>query len=542
VSDAPIAGPKLGGRIAWIALILISLTQAMSMVDRQILSILLPQIKADLRLGDAEMGLLYGSVFALFYALFSLPLGRLADGWVRTRLISLSIAGWSVFTGLAGFAHNFGTLAVSRLGVGIGEASVQPAGMSMLSDLFPKNARGFVTSMIAAAVALGLGGALWLGGAVSEAWNAAWPQGISAPLGLKGWQAAFLAAALPGFILAYLLSRLPEPVRGLADNIAHRREPHPFRRSAETLASLLPVLVWLGFARRKASASTWIVNIAGLAIIAAAAILLVRWTDGLRPPVAPALVVGSLAVGGNSLQWAITGFGTYTILCWAQGLKLRDRPAYEIVVKTPALQLNFAIAALQSVINYGVMGWSAPFILSTYHQSPAGVGFTFGLLVAGLGIVGPLIGGPLSDAIHRRLPGGRLYVTLAALLVSPFLAFVTYRSPTLSGFYLRFVFYSLVLTMWLPPVYATFLDLVLPRMRGMVISFYILTMTIVGVGLGPYAVGLMSDISHGDLGTSILRLYWLGPVLIVLILLLLRRLPRDEASMLDRARAAGEEV
>ena len=83
---------------AWYALILVALTNAMSLLDRQILAILAPAIKKDLAIGDAEMGLLYGTVFALFYALFSLPLGRLADGWLRTRLLAICIAFWSVST------------------------------------------------------------------------------------------------------------------------------------------------------------------------------------------------------------------------------------------------------------------------------------------------------------------------------------------------------------------------------------------------------------------------------------------------------------
>ena len=111
-------------RYGWYALVLMSSAQMMSMLDRQILSILANDIRTDLEIGDAEMGLLYGTVFALFYALFSLPLGRLVDGWIRTKLLAICLAGWSVFAGLSAFAQGFALLAVSRLGVGIGEASV----------------------------------------------------------------------------------------------------------------------------------------------------------------------------------------------------------------------------------------------------------------------------------------------------------------------------------------------------------------------------------------------------------------------------------
>src|SRR5690242_12156581 len=110
-------------RAGWYALALVSTAQGLSLLDRQILSILAPSIRADLHLGDSELGLLYGTLFSLFYALFSLPLGRLVDGWIRTRLLGISIFAWSVFCGLSAFAGGFALLAISRLGVGIGEAS-----------------------------------------------------------------------------------------------------------------------------------------------------------------------------------------------------------------------------------------------------------------------------------------------------------------------------------------------------------------------------------------------------------------------------------
>jgi MFS family permease len=536
---APAAGiARLGGRAAWIALILVALTQAMSMVDRQILAILVPRIKADLRVADAEMGLLYGTVFALFYAIFSLPLGRLADGWVRTRLLSFSIIAWSGATALAGFANSFAVLALSRLGVGIGEASVQPAGMSLLADIFPRERRGMVTSFMAAAVALGLGGALVLGGLTADAWDKAWPLG-GAPLGFKGWQAAFIAAAIPGFLLGLVLLRLPEPVRGGADGLPPHHDPQPFVASWRTLYSILPLGCWFNLARRRAGALTWAINLAGLAAIIAAGRALTAWTSGLRPN-APPLHLAGITISGSALQWLITGFGCYVLLNWLQSLRLTDRPAFVLIAKSPAMLLVLAIGALQSVINYGVMGFTPSYLIQHFHESPARVGLIFGTATALIGIVGPLIAGPVSDWVHARVRGGRLYVTLASLTVSPFLGFLTYRAADLTTFYLWFATYSITLTMWLPPIYATYLDLVLPRMRGTVISIYILTMTLIGLGTGPYAVGLMSDLNGGDLSTAILSLYWIGPLIVLLIVAAIRRLPKDEALLVERASQAGE--
>jgi MFS family permease len=524
----------------WAALILVSLTLAISMIDRQILSILLPRVKADLGVGDAEMGLLYGTVFAVFYALFSLPLGRLADGWKRTRILAISIVGWSLMTGLGGFASTFAMLAVTRLGVGIGEASVYPAGMSLLSDLLPRNRRGLIGASFGIAIAIGLGGALWYGGAVADGWDAAYPNG--GPLGLNGWHAAFAIAAIPGILLGIALLFLPEPVRGAMDGIETPPDPAPFRAAGSVFMQMLPGLVWIYFARVKAPARAWLLNIAALVVVVFAAITLTHFTDGLRATNPVALKVGTLEMDGNALQWSIVGFGLYILICWSQSLKLRDAPTHAVIFGTPTLNALVAMAVLQIVINYGVMGFSSPYIIRHFHQSAGDVGFTFGLLSMVIGIMGPVIAGPLSDFFRVRHPRGRLLLLLGSMVGTPIAAYFVYTAETLTGFYMMFVVLSIILTMWLPPLYATILDLVLPRMRGTMMAYYTLITTMLGLGTGPYMVGLISDMSGGDLGHAILSLFWLSPLIVLATLFAVIRLPSDEASLLDRARAAGEPV
>jgi MFS family permease len=535
---APEHPTRVGGRAAYYALAVVGLAQALALVDRQVLAILVPRIKADLHVGDAEMGLLYGSVFALFYALFSLPMGRIADGWIRTRLLGIAILGWSLMTALAGFAGSFPLLALSRLGVGVGEAAVQPAGMSLLADRFARHQKGRFTAGMAAATALGLGSALWIGGATAGWWDAHFAPG-TAPLGLKGWQAAFIAAALPGPILALALFTMQEPTRGAADGVLTPPDPHPIRAGWNTLGAILPGFAWIAFARRRAPASTWIINIVGLAAIIVVAVLLTRWTDSLRAVNPITLQIGSLALDGNALQWLVAGFGGYVLLCWLQSLRLKDAPTFTLLTQ-PAMLLTLALAVLQIIINNGMMGFTASFIIREFHANPAAVGLKFGLLSAAVGVTGPLIGGLLSDALAKRRAGGRIYVTLGALAISPFFAFLVYRAQSEAAFYFWFVFYSITLTQWMPPVYATILDLVLPRMRGLAMSFYMLITTILGLGIGPYAVGLISDTNGGDLGSAILSLYWLAPAEVVLAILLIRRLRADGSRLVDRARAAGE--
>ena len=151
---------------------------------------------------------------------FHLPLGRLADGWVRTRLLAITLAFWSLATGLAAAAQGFALLALSRLGVGIGEGAAQPAGFSLVFDRYAKPRRGFATAVIAAAIALGLGGSSVLGGVAADWWDHRHAGGV-APLGLKGWQFAFLMAALPGLILAASCRACPSRSAGASTASSH---------------------------------------------------------------------------------------------------------------------------------------------------------------------------------------------------------------------------------------------------------------------------------------------------------------------------------
>ena len=132
---------------AWYALFVLVLVYIINFIDRQILSILAEDIKKDLGLEDAQIGFLYGTAFAVFYALFGIPLGRLADSWYRGRLMAIGLALWSSMTALSAFANSFTMLAVARIGVGIGEASASPAAYSMISDNFPKEKRAAALSI-----------------------------------------------------------------------------------------------------------------------------------------------------------------------------------------------------------------------------------------------------------------------------------------------------------------------------------------------------------------------------------------------------------
>jgi len=526
-------------RAGWHALLLVSAAWTLSLLDRQILAILAPNIREDLQIGDAELGLLYGTVFALFYALFSLPLGRLVDGWVRTRLLAICLTLWSFSAGLAAFAGGFALLAISRLGVGIGEAATQPAANSIIFDEFPKRLRGTAMAATGVAIALGLGLSITLGGVVASWWDARYAAG-GAPLGFAGWQFAFLVAAAPGFPLAWLVWRMREPARGAIDGIVSPPDPHPFRASAGVLGAVTPVSNWFALWHRKAGARQWAINLVGLALILAVCIVMTRVTQGFSPR--PPLEVLGLAIDPHVLQWFVVGFGAFVILNLFQGFRLTDLPTYKVVL-SPSLILLMVVGGLQTSINYGIMGFTPSFLIREYGLSQKDTAIQFGLLSAGLGMVGPIVAGPLSDILTRRLGGkGRVALVLASLGISPFFGIWTYSAEDAASFYLRFSCYSLILTLWLPPIYSLMFDLVLPRMRGITSSAYVIISTLLGLGMGPYLVGIVSDRNGGDLGAAIIAINWNAPVIVALLLVVLLRIKRDEGSLLDRARAGGEPV
>jgi MFS transporter, Spinster family, sphingosine-1-phosphate transporter len=214
-----------------------------------------------------------------------------------------------------------------------------------------------------------------------------------------------------------------------------------------------------------------------------------------------------------------------------------------VITRSPALLLCIAIGSLQTMINYGIMGFTPSFLMKHYGLSPAATGLQFGVVATVMGVIGPLIAGPLSDRINKGFPGtGRVFVTLFALGLSPLIAIWVYGAPTPASFYARFVLYSLVLTAWLPPLYAIMYEQVLPRMRGITSSTYVITSTIFGLGIGPFVVGMIADANGGNLGAAILAINWVAPLIVLMLVMLARRVNRDEGSMLQRARNAGEPI
>jgi len=200
-----------GGLRDWLVVLLLTGAMIFSFVDRFTLSLLLEPIKADLGISDAELGLLNGVAFGLFYAAMGLPLGWLADRWSRKGTIILGVGIWTVATAACGLASNFLQLLIARIWVGAGEAGLAPASYGLVHDRFPKRSLGRAMSVFQLGAMVGSGVALLVAGAVYEFYVR--HAGMAIPLigGLKPWQQTFVTVAAPGLIFLALLSLMKEP-------------------------------------------------------------------------------------------------------------------------------------------------------------------------------------------------------------------------------------------------------------------------------------------------------------------------------------------
>lgn len=202
--------PRRGA--AWYALIVLTVCYTFSFVDRQILAFLVGPLKHEFGVSDTKIGLLQGLAFALFYSVFGMPLGRLADRFSRRNIVLIGVLVWSAMTAFSAAARSFAMLVFARMGVGVGEATLNPCAFSMIADYFPKERLSSALSVYMMGIQAGAGLALIIGGVVVQAVMNMPP--IDLGFGaLAPWRLAFLAVGLPGIIFVLLLLTVKEPPR-----------------------------------------------------------------------------------------------------------------------------------------------------------------------------------------------------------------------------------------------------------------------------------------------------------------------------------------
>lgn len=263
----------------WIALALLVTTYIFAYLDRQLLGILAQPIKDELHLSDTLLGFLGGGTFAIFYATLGIPVSRLIDRYSRRGIMVVSLASWSLFTALTSTVGSFWQLLLFRIGVAAGEAGCNPSAHSLIADYFPRHLRATAMALYGAAIPVGAGLAMLLGGTIGHAF---------------GWRTAFLAVGIGGVCFAaVLLMFLREPPRGLSEPDRQQREKEDHPSFREVVKQLL--------ARR-----SYVHKTLGVALLGTSSISGIMWH--------PALLTRSYGMDLSSV-----GFSLALILCLGGG-------------------------------------------------------------------------------------------------------------------------------------------------------------------------------------------------------------------------------
>lgn len=229
-TDAATA-PYPSARVGWTAVAVLFTLYVLSLLDRNLMTLLIVAVQQDLGATDFQMSLLYGPAFAIFFAIGGLPFGAALDRYSRRKVIYAGVTMWSLATVLCGLSRSFTTLFIGRAGVGAGEAVLVPGAQSIVSDMFPRERLSLPLSIYGLGAKVGGGLSLVLGGfltaliPIESVYDLGW-------LGAyKGWHLVFLVAGVPGLLLAFLIFIIPEPVR--------RKVPRQDGRSSRTFVEYL---------------------------------------------------------------------------------------------------------------------------------------------------------------------------------------------------------------------------------------------------------------------------------------------------------------
>ena len=386
-TTSPEVKPMQGHRTA---LTLLMLAYALSMCDRMILSILFPDIKEEFGLSDTQLGLLGGISFALFYATMGLPIARLSDQHSRKWIIITSLIVFSAMTAFSGLAAGFITLLILRIGVGIGEAGVNPASHSIIADYFPPQRRAFAMATLMLGASLGMMLGFVGGGVIAEAYN---------------WRIALVSVGVPGLFLAVVMARsLREPERGTYE------------------------------------------------------------TEPLQPP--PPILTTAASMCAN-----------------------------------PAMRHLIAGSVVAGLIGYGFTQWLPTFFIRAHDLSQSQTG----MVMAGVFGISGAIGGLVAGKWFDRLANRGFQYGMWMLAVVPFFTIPLFilglLADDLTTAILLFIIPGFAGNYVIGPTIAMIQTLSPVHMRAVSSAIKMLCLNLIGMGLGPLLVGLLSDLltpHYGD--------------------------------------------
>jgi len=203
--------PRAG--YAWYVVAILLVAYILAFVDRDVISLLVQPIRADLGISDLQMSFLLGGAFALFYTFFGMPIAWLADRWNRRLIIFFGVTLWSIATVLCGMAGSYWALFAARVGVGVGEAALNPPALSLLKDYFPPDRLGRAVGVYTAGISAGMGVGSFLAATIYPAIDAHGPYALPVFGTVSPWQYMFILVGLPGFLVALMILSIREPAR-----------------------------------------------------------------------------------------------------------------------------------------------------------------------------------------------------------------------------------------------------------------------------------------------------------------------------------------
>ncbi|PZU76981.1 MAG: MFS transporter [Brevundimonas sp.] len=476
-TDAPSRTPDRPGYRFYVLAVLI-LIYMLNFLDRQIIGILAAPLKAEFKMSDSQFGLLGGIAFASVYSTLAIPLAWMADRFSRVWIMTGALAIWSGFTALCGMAGSFGQLFLCRMGVGVGEAGGVAPAYSLIADYFPPHQRARAMAAFAFGIPLGMAAGTLVGGLLAATY---------------GWRTAFIVVGLLGLLVAPLLRlTVRDPRRGGMDMVKTQAV-----EAAPTLAPA-PAPAPAGADRAGRIAAQIMLGLgAGLLVLAG-----VSWLMGT-----------SL---GNPL---VLGFGGLLAVVIGVSLMIARRTA-SVVVKKPSFWLLALGAASSSVCGYGVAGWLPLFFMRSFDLTLKQTSVYYaGIALIG-GLLGIWLGGTIADKLSKKGKGAYPLTPAIAFLISAPCFILAMNSPWLIGLVLpgggshvqqlTLAFFIFLLPTglnlaWLGPITAAVQHLVPAAMRSTASALFLLVNNLLGIAVGFYYFGWMSDLLAPRFGDESLR-------------------------------------
>jgi len=459
-------------RYRYYVLAVLILIYMLNFLDRQIIGILAAPLKEEFGMSDSQFGLLGGIAFASVYSTLAIPLAWMADRFSRVWIMTGALAVWSGFTALCGVAGSFTQLFLCRMGVGVGEAGGVAPAYSLIADYFPPHQRARAMAAFAFGIPLGMAAGTLVGGLLAATY---------------GWRTAFIVVGLLGVLVAPLLRlTVRDPKRGGTDAV----------KTAAQVAALEAAP--MGTDRPGKLAAQIMLGIGGGALVLAALIQF-----------------AGLSLG-NPLVFAFGG-----LLAGVIGISLMiARRTATVVIRKRSFWLLALGAASSSVCGYGVAGWLPLFFMRSFDLTLAQTSVYYaGIALIG-GILGIWMGGMIADKMSKKGKGAYPMVPAVAFLISAPCFILAMNSPWLIGLVLpgggshtqQLVLAFLIFLLptglnlaWLGPITAAVQHLVPAAMRSTASALFLLINNLLGIAVGFYYFGWMSDLLAPRFGEESLR-------------------------------------